>query len=122
MLNTEPIFYDVGKSSINRASISEIKKIAYYMKLNPEIIIQIRSHTDSRGSEVFNMNLSKRRARAVKDLLIEQGVKSSRVFATGFGELDPINKCKDGIQCTEFEHIQNRRTDFIILNSTYKKR
>lgn len=122
MLNIEPIFYDLGKSTVHKESMPEIKQIAYFMKLYPEIIIQIRSHTDSRGSEKFNMNLSKRRAQTVKDLLIEQGVFSNRIFATGFGEMDPINNCKDGVECTEEEHLKNRRTDFIVLNPTLLKK
>ena len=122
MLNIEPIFYNLGKSTVHKESMPEIKQIAYFMKLYPEIIVQIRSHTDSRGSEKFNMNLSKRRAQTVKDLLIEQGVIGNRIFATGFGEMDPINKCKDGVECTEEEHLENRRTDFIVLNPTILKK
>lgn len=116
MLNTRPIFYDYGKSTVHKESLPEINKIASYMKMYPEIIIQIRSHADSRGSEKFNMNLSRRRAQTIKDLLIQYGVLGNRIIATGFGEMNPMNKCKEGVDCSEEEHLQNRRTDFVVLN------
>ncbi len=78
--------------------------------------IEIVSHTDSRGSDSYNMALSERRAKAVVNYLISKGISSEMLEAKGFGETMLKNNCSNGVPCTEEQHLQNRRTEFRILN------
>jgi outer membrane protein OmpA-like peptidoglycan-associated protein len=84
------------------------------MKVNPDIHIELFSHTDSRSSKTYNLTLSQKRAKAAVRFLISKGVVTSRISGIGFGEIKLINRCKDEIDCTEQEHAQNRRTEFKI--------
>lgn len=84
---------------------------------NPDVLIEIASHTDSRNSRSYNQNLSERRAKAVVDYLIaEHGINGSRLVAKGYGETKLVNRCSDGVACTEREHAQNRRTEFRVIS------
>ncbi len=84
---------------------------------NPDVLVEIASHTDSRNSKSYNQNLSERRAKAVVDYLIaEHGINGSRLVAKGYGETKLVNRCSDGVACTEREHAQNRRTEFRIIS------
>ena len=85
------------------------------MKQYPRMKIDIRSHTDSRGSDSFNMKLSDRRAKSTMNWIISQGIAKNRLKAKGYGETRLVNRCKNGVPCTEEEHQQNRRSEFIII-------
>ncbi|MNT60380.1 Photosystem I chlorophyll a apoprotein A2 [compost metagenome] len=84
------------------------------MKVRPSISIKINSHTDSRGKDDFNMKLSQNRAKSTMDYIISHGIEKERVSAEGFGETRLINKCSNGVKCSEAEHQENRRSEFII--------
>ena len=77
--------------------------------------ISIRSHTDSRASSEYNHELSSNRANATMMWLIKNGIDAARLTATGYGETQLVNNCSDGVECTDEEHQQNRRSDFIVL-------
>jgi outer membrane protein OmpA-like peptidoglycan-associated protein len=77
--------------------------------------IELRSFTDSRASDTYNLRLSERRARAAFDYLIRKGITPSRLEARGYGESELVNDCNDGANCEEAEHRLNRRTEFKIL-------
>ena len=81
----------------------------------PKIKIDIRSHTDSRQTAQYNEALSDRRAKSTRDWLIKNGIDASRLTAKGYGESQLINKCADGVSCTEAEHQLNRRSEFIVI-------
>jgi peptidoglycan-associated lipoprotein len=76
--------------------------------------IDIRSHTDSRASYKYNEKLSDRRAKSTMQWLISKGIAKERLTAKGFGETQLVNKCADGVVCTEAEHQSNRRSQFVI--------
>jgi outer membrane protein OmpA-like peptidoglycan-associated protein len=78
--------------------------------------VEIRSHTDARSSDTYNMQLSDNRARAVVDYLTQRGIDASRLVSNGYGESEPSNECVDGVQCNEKQHQENRRTEFRILS------
>jgi OmpA-OmpF porin, OOP family len=84
--------------------------------LKTGVAVAIESHTDSRGKNVSNKDLSNRRAKAVTSYLISKGINSSQLVGSGFGETRLINRCKDGVVCSEAEHRQNRRTTFRVIN------
>ena len=80
------------------------------------VAVFIESHTDMRGTKRENQNLSDRRAKAVTDYIISKGINASQLYAKGFGESRLLNKCSDGIVCSEAEHSINRRTTFRVVN------
>ncbi len=85
------------------------------METYPEMVIEIFSHTDSRGTNSDNLKLSQKRADEVKEYLSKKGIPAVRIRAVGIGENQPVNLCRDGVQCTESEYRRNRRTEFKIL-------
>lgn len=113
-LNLKPIYFDYNGYKIRESSKAELDKIVEVMKVRPSISIKINSHTDSRGKDDFNMKLSENRAKATMDYIVEHGIGKERVSAEGFGETRLINKCSNGVKCSEAEHQQNRRSEFII--------
>ncbi len=84
---------------------------------NPGVKLEIASHTDSRGTDASNQDLSERRAQAVVRYLQTKGINSSLLVANGFGERRLKNRCSDGVSCTEREHAVNRRTEFRLINN-----
>ncbi len=115
LLNINPIYFDLGKWNIRPDAALELDKIVAAMKENPGIVIELGSHTDSRGSSQANMELSDKRAKSSASYIVSQGIDASRIYGKGFGETRLINKCKDGVKCTEAEHAQNRRTEFKVV-------
>jgi outer membrane protein OmpA-like peptidoglycan-associated protein len=110
------IYYDLDKSEIRTDAKKELdNKVIPILKKYPDIQIELRSHTDSRASEEYNLRLSAERAKSVVDYLIKKGISSSRLTAQGYGESELVNECDDSVKCSELEHQQNRRTEFKIL-------
>jgi outer membrane protein OmpA-like peptidoglycan-associated protein len=111
------IYYDLDKSEIRTDAKKELdNKVIPILKKYPEIQIELRSHTDSRASQEYNLRLSAERAKSVVDYLIKKGISSSRLIAQGYGESELVNECDDSVKCSEVEHQQNRRTEFKILS------
>ncbi|WP_281225263.1 OmpA family protein [Flavobacterium aquiphilum] len=108
------IYFDFDKAIIRDVATLDLAKILDVMGQYPNMKIDIRSHTDSRGSYKYNEGLSGRRAKATKDWLIKNGIAPDRLLSKGYGETKLVNRCSDGVQCTEDEHQQNRRSEFII--------
>ncbi len=85
------------------------------LKENPTYIIELASHTDSRGSNAYNNRLSQRRAESVVRWLVEKGIERDRLVPRGYGENMNVNKCANNIPCSEQEHQMNRRTEFRVI-------
>ncbi len=114
--NVLPIFYELGSARLTPESRSVIdEKLFKLMTEKPLIRIEINSHTDSRGSDESNMDLSQRRAESVVDYLVAKGIRANRLIARGYGETKLKIPCPDGENCTEEQHAQNRRTEFRVL-------
>ncbi|WP_291722081.1 OmpA family protein [Bernardetia sp.] len=92
-----------------------LKRLAYILRLNPRIIIEVAAHTDSRGEDAYNLELTQRQANALKEFLIEQGISDDRIKARGFGESILVNQCQNDVKCTSAEHLQNRRVEYVII-------
>ncbi|SHF83576.1 OmpA family protein [Flavobacterium defluvii] len=116
LLNIPMNFFDLGKATIKKESEPKLQKIVDMLKQYPTIKIDIRSHTDSRSSTESNQILSDKRAQSSKNWLEQRGIDPSRLTAKGYGETQLVNKCADGVKCTEKEHQQNRRSEFIITS------
>ena len=84
------------------------------MKEHPTMKIDVRSHTDSRQTAKYNEALSDRRAKSTVEWLVKNGIDPTRLTGKGYGETQLVNKCADGVPCTEAEHQANRRSEFII--------
>lgn len=106
--------FDYNKWNIRQDAAVELDKLVILLKQNPEINIQMTSHTDCRGSDRDNLLLSQRRAESTMNYLIENGINSVRLQARGFGETTPAVQCVCSA-CTEEQHQENRRTSFVIL-------
>lgn len=110
----ENIFYDLNKSTLRPESMAALDKLADFIIKN-DLRIELSAHTDSRGSASYNQKLSQARAQSCEVYLKTKGVKNSQIVAKGYGESKLVNKCKDGVSCTEEEHQDNRRTEVKIL-------
>ncbi len=106
------VMFDTGKSTLRPGAVSGLTKLAMFLQEQPERTVQIEGHTDSVGSESFNMKLSQERADAVANFLISKGISSTRLTAIGKGEGFPVasNDTATGRQ-------QNRRVEVIISDS-----
>jgi outer membrane protein OmpA-like peptidoglycan-associated protein len=111
----ENIFYDLGKWNIRPDAEPSLNELVRIMQQHP-ISIELSSHTDSRASDAFNMTLSQRRAESATNYIINQGIAQSRITAKGYGESKLVNRCANGVRCTEAEHQANRRTEFKITS------
>lgn len=107
------VYFEFDKSNITREGAFELDKLIEAMKKEPAMVIMVKGHTDSRGSEQYNMNLSNRRARSAVQYVISRGIDRSRISGQGYGESEPKVACGDN--CTEEQHAQNRRTEFLIV-------
>lgn len=110
------IYFDFDKSDIRRDAAIDLEKILDVLNQYPNMKLDIRSHTDSRGTFKYNESLSNRRAKATIKWLIANGVKADRLVGKGYGEYQLVNKCADGVDCTEEEHQYNRRSEFLITD------
>ena len=109
------IYFNLNKSFIRNDASIELNKIVVLMKQYPNMHIKIESHTDVRNTDAYNLSLSDRRAKSTRDYIISQAIESNRIeSAIGYGETQLINRCKNGVVCSEAEHQMNRRSEFII--------
>jgi outer membrane protein OmpA-like peptidoglycan-associated protein len=113
-MNLRPIYFDYREHKIRSDAAGELDLVAQVMRTNPGIRIDLRSHTDSRASTEYNDALSQRRANSSRQYLINEGVEADRITAKGYGERQLVNNCGDGMECSEEQHQENRRTEFII--------
>jgi peptidoglycan-associated lipoprotein len=113
------IYYDYDKTTLRPESFPVLDTLYSLFAENPTIVVEIGAHTDSRGSTEYNIILSQGRAASVVKYLVSKGIPAQRLKAVGYGESKPINKCVDGVECTEEEYQLNRRTTFKILSETF---
>jgi len=111
----ENIYYDFDKWDILPESEVELDKLVKIMKDNPAWEVELGSHTDSRGSDAYNEELSQKRSESAVNYIVSKGISPNRITAKGYGETQLVNECDDGVDCTEEQHRKNRRTEFKIL-------
>ena len=115
VIRIDNIYYDRNKANIRPDAAVELDKLVDLLGKYPAMRIEMRSHTDSRATASYNRTLSDKRARAVVAYLKSKGIAGKRMIAKGYGESELTNRCADGVDCTEEEHQQNRRTEIKIL-------
>lgn len=116
IIKTDPIYFDYNMWYIRKESKVVLGRVVELMKKYPGMVIEIGSHTDSRGNAKYNENLSQKRADSTRDFIIQSGIDAKRVTAKGYGESVPIVKCKTDDACSEEDHELNRRSEFVIKN------
>jgi outer membrane protein OmpA-like peptidoglycan-associated protein len=109
------IHYDLDQDFIREDAKPDLERLAQFMYDNPDVNIELSSHTDSRASDSYNLDLSQRRANKAVDYLVSLGVDSSRLDAKGYGESMLLNECVDEVDCTEDKHQLNRRTEIKVI-------
>lgn len=117
----ENIYYEFGDFKFDAAGQKVLDKVITVLQSNPKLIIELSSHTDSRSSDEFNLNLSKKRAQFAVDYMAAKGIDKKRLKAIGYGETKLLNKCGNNVECTDDEHKINRRSEFKISESTSAK-
>lgn len=110
------IYFDLDKAVIKNKSAFQLEKIIEILKQYPDLKLDIRSHTDSRQTAKYNQILSEKRAKATMKWLVDRGIKPNRLTSKGYGESQLVNQCSYGVKCSEEEHQQNRRSEFVITN------
>ena len=114
--NLDPIYFDLDKSFIRPDAAEVLDVVVGIMNKYPSMIIRMESHTDSRADDDYNIALSQRRAKSTYEYIIGAGIDPSRITSfEGKGETELVNKCSNGVKCSEEEHQMNRRTEFFIL-------
>jgi outer membrane protein OmpA-like peptidoglycan-associated protein len=109
----KPIYFEFNKSNITQDGAFELDKLVQVLRNNDKLVILAKSHTDNRGSDQYNMDLSDRRAKSTVQYILSKGIPAAQISGKGFGETEPKVAC--GENCTEEEHAQNRRSEFLIV-------
>ncbi len=111
VIRLDKLYYDYDKFFIRSDAAVELDRVVSYMKKYPSLEIELGSHTDARGSDEYNRQLSQNRANAAVEYIISRGIARNRITAVGYGETQLVNRCSNGVECPDYEHQQNRRTE-----------
>ena len=120
------IEYDFDAATLRPKSKEILDQLVSFLELNDNISIEIRSHTDSRGNDRYNLKLSDRRAASVVRYLVEHGINKDRLTSKGMGETEPLNDCSEYKDCSDASdtdcpcHQRNRRTAFKTTSEEFK--
>ena len=115
IIKLENIYYDFDKYDIRPDAAVELNRFVKFMNQYEDLVVELRSHTDSRGSDNYNMWLSTKRAESAVNYVISKGIGTDRITFKGFGESLPVNECVNDVPCTEEQHQLNRRTEFMVV-------
>jgi outer membrane protein OmpA-like peptidoglycan-associated protein len=116
ILKLNPIYFDSNKAAITEKASYELSKVITALLEYPELNIDVRAHTDSRGKDNYNLKLSEKRANAIVKFIIANGINASRLTAKGYGETQPINECVNEVPCSREKLALNRRSEFIVVS------
>ncbi len=108
------VLFDLNESLIKPEFVKSLDRFIKDLKRAPKSTVNIGAHADARGTFEYNMDLSTRRAQAIVEYFVSAGIVRSRIEARGFGEELILNRCSDGVECTDEEHSRNRRAEIKI--------
>jgi outer membrane protein OmpA-like peptidoglycan-associated protein len=114
-INLKNILFDLDKYAIKAEAKKELNRLVQFMKDNPSVKVEVGSHTDCRNTDAYNQTLSENRAKASVDYVVSQGIARDRISGKGYGETVLLNRCADGVDCSEAEHSINRRTEMKVI-------
>jgi len=115
-LRIDSIYFDIVSDSLLPESQPALQYLLLLLSLNSRLKVEIAVHTDSRGNDDFNRALSQQRAERIANYLISKGINSSRITPKGYGETQLVNHCRNGVKCSNAEHLVNRRTELVIVD------
>ncbi len=121
IFNLPAIYYGLNEYELSEDGRLKTQNLIELLKNNPDVSIELSGHTDARGEARYNMRLSQKRIDAVIEHLVSSGINRSRINGTGYGESKLLNRCSDGVECTEVEHAANRRTEIRIFQDPLNK-
>ncbi len=111
------IYFDFDRANIRQDASSDLQKMYEILEGSDRLRVEVAAHTDCRGTEEYNMDLSQRRAQSTVDWLVEKGIDVSRIIPKGYGETELKNECTcDGAECDDAKHQANRRVEFKLIN------
>jgi outer membrane protein OmpA-like peptidoglycan-associated protein len=110
----ENILFESNKAELKTESKLTLDKIVSVMQSNPSVKIELSAHSDSKGSDAYNLKLSEQRAIESKNYMVSKGIDTQRIKAVGYGETRLLNNCGNNSVCSEDEHAVNRRLEFIV--------
>ena len=105
------LYYDYKKWNIRADAALVLDRLVHFLAEYPEIHVELGSHTDARGGDKYNHDLSQDRAASAVNYVVQHGIEASRIRAKGYGETKLLNRCKNNVKCSEEEHQLNRRTE-----------
>jgi len=114
MVIIENIYFEFNKAALLPAAKQTLDKAILAMKNNPTMKIEVSAHSDSKGSDDYNLKLSEKRAQSALEYIVSKGIVKNRISAKGYGETKLLNKCGNKVECPEEEHAKNRRLEFNI--------
>jgi outer membrane protein OmpA-like peptidoglycan-associated protein len=109
VLTLGDVLFDVNQATLTPGAMNNLSTLVTFLKEHPDRHVTIEGYTDSAGSEAYNLELSQRRAEAVRNFLLQSGIEASRLTATGYGEASPIAP-----NTTAAGRLQNRRVEVVI--------
>ena len=115
IIDLNPIYYDLAKWDIRNDASMELDKVIEFLNSNPDVVLELSSHTDCRGSDSDNLVLSEKRAQAAADYIRKGIINPNQIVGKGYGETSPVKDCPDCSNCSEENHASNRRTEFTIV-------
>lgn len=110
----EPIYYGFDKANLSDGAKAQLDQLAEMMLADKETTVELSGNTDSRGSKTYNLKLSEKRSASALNYLIEKGIDATRISTVNNGELNLVNQCGDGEDCSNADHAMNRRVDISI--------
>jgi outer membrane protein OmpA-like peptidoglycan-associated protein/tetratricopeptide (TPR) repeat protein len=117
-LSLESIYFNYNEVSISPDAEIKLSKIINYMKEFPNLKLDVKSYSDSRGRDTYNLELSNKRNKSTRDYIINNGgISKDRVTGKGYGERQLKNHCSNGVKCSKEEHQANRRSEFIVVEN-----
>jgi len=105
------LYYDYKKWDIRADAAMVLDRLVHFLAEYPEIHVELGSHTDARGGDKYNHDLSQSRAASAVNYVVQHGIEASRIRAKGYGETKLLNRCKNNVKCSEEAHQLNRRTE-----------
>ncbi|MEM1321331.1 MAG: OmpA family protein [Bacteroidota bacterium] len=115
IIQIDNIYYDLDKWDIRPDAARELDKVITVLNEHPNIIMELGSHTDARGRDAYNLELSEKRAQAAVNYIVQKGdISADRIAAKGYGETSLVNRCGNGVKCSDKAHQRNRRTELKI--------
>lgn len=110
------IYYDYNKWDIRQDAEFELNNLISILKDNPAVIVELGSHTDARGKDSYNLNLSEKRAASAVEYIINSGIiNKESITSKGYGESQLVNACRNGRTCSDEQHQENRRTELKVI-------